>query len=241
MHLPTVGSTNAAAFEHHQSGASAPFWITADQQTAGKGRHGRLWQSPPGTLSVSLLLGDPAPLAQLPQLAYVTALAMADAVEDVTVSGLVQLKWPNDLLIDGAKLCGILMEARGAAQGQLVVIGAGVNCLTGPKDLPYRSTSLLEQGFRVEPAILFAAFRQAMAQRLDDWGRGENFAAIKTAWQQRAIGIGANVTIELPLGRSISGTQLGLAPDGRLRVRGSGDTEQLVSAGDLFFPQTENE
>ena len=110
----TLGSTNAEALARARAGERGPLWITAARQTAGRGRRGNVWTSEPGNLYASLLLTDAAPAAHLPELCFVVALAVRDAVARRPRRSLraqLKLKWPNDLLLDGAKLAGILIEA----------------------------------------------------------------------------------------------------------------------------------
>ncbi len=109
----SLGSTNAEALARGRAGERGPLWITAARQTAGRGRRGNAWVSEPGNLYASLLLTDAAPAAQLPELCFVVALAVRDAVCMAAphLASPVKLKWPNDLLLDGAKVAGILIEA----------------------------------------------------------------------------------------------------------------------------------
>ena len=109
----TLGSTNAEALARARAGERGPLWITAARQTAGRGRRGNVWTSEPGNLYASLLLTDAAPPAHLPELASWSALAVLDAVARAAppLAPALKLKWPNDLLLDGAKLAGILIEA----------------------------------------------------------------------------------------------------------------------------------
>src|SRR5262249_16691285 len=109
----TVGSTNSEALAYARAGERGPLWITARAQTAGRGRRGRSWVSEPGTLFATLLLTDPAQPERAAQLSFVAALALHDAITTVapTLAPRLALKWPNDVLCDGAKLAGILIEA----------------------------------------------------------------------------------------------------------------------------------
>ena len=117
----TLGSTNAEALARARGGERGPLWITAVQQTAGRGRRGKAWVSEPGNFYASLLLTDAAPPAHLPELCFVAALAVRDAVCAAAprVAPQIKLKWPNDLLLQGAKLAGILIEAANAAAKSL--------------------------------------------------------------------------------------------------------------------------
>jgi BirA family biotin operon repressor/biotin-[acetyl-CoA-carboxylase] ligase len=235
-HHETIGSTNDTAILEYLAGSVAPFWITSDRQTAGKGRQGRHWQSPAGTLSATLLLSDVAPTSNLPQLAFVTSLAMAEAIEAETVLQLVALKWPNDILIDGAKVCGILLETRQSGPDQCVAIGTGVNCQNEPHDVPYAVTSLREHGFTVAPLSLFHRYQQTIEKWLLIWDQGNGFAPVRHAWLERAHGLGHQITVTQPGVGLVEGRFDGLDAEGRLCLTTNKTSETLViSAGDVLF------
>ncbi len=126
-----LGSTNVEALALARQGERGPLWVTAERQTAGRGRRGRAWISEPGNLYASLLLTEPASSDHWPELSFVAALAIHDAVVDVAASlkPKLAIKWPNDLLLSGAKFAGILIEADG---GEAVAVGIGVNCASHP-------------------------------------------------------------------------------------------------------------
>src|SRR5262249_47085632 len=180
--LDTVGSTNAEALARARAGERGALWITARRQTAGRGRRGRVWVSEPGNLYASLLLSDPAPPQRAAELSLVAALALHDALaERAAILGpRLKLKWPNDVLCDGAKLAGILVEGESVPGRALVaVIGIGVNCAHHPADAAYPATSLAVAGALVTPESLVQALMPAMTARLAEWNRGEDFAAIR--------------------------------------------------------------
>ena len=139
----TLGSTNAEALALARAGERGPLWVTAARQTAGRGRRGNVWTSEPGNLYASLLLSDAAPAAHLPELCFVVALAVRDAVCAVAppLASKLKLKWPNDLLLDGAKLAGILIEAESVGGASATVAGIGVNCAHYPRDTGYPATA----------------------------------------------------------------------------------------------------
>src|SRR5215469_2812357 len=132
-----LGSTNAEALRLARQGERGPLWIAADRQTAGRGRRGRAWISPRGNLYASLLLTEPAAAEHWSQLSFVAALAMHDAVVEIAgdLKPLLTIKWPNDLLLAGAKLGGILIEAESGISA--VVVGIGVNCASHPADTEF--------------------------------------------------------------------------------------------------------
>ena len=136
----TLGSTNAEALARARAGERGPLWVTAARQTAGRGRRGNVWTSEPGNLYASLLLTDPAPPAHLPELCFVVALGVLDAVGEAApaLRDRLKLKWPNDLLLDGAKFAGILIEAETIGGVTAVAVGIGVNCAHHPRAWPIR-------------------------------------------------------------------------------------------------------
>src|SRR5258706_3706096 len=141
-----LGSTNAEVWHRAAKGEHGPLWTPADRQTAGRGRRGRAWISPPGNLHASLLLTQPAAAEHWPQLSFVAALAIHDAVVAVAdhLKPLLAIKWPNDVLLAGAKLAGILIEAESGTSA--VAVGIGVNCAFHPADTDFPTTDLAAAG-----------------------------------------------------------------------------------------------
>jgi len=234
--LDTVGSTNAEAFARARAGERGPLWIAARRQTAGRGRRGRAWVSEPGNLYASLLLTDPAPGQRAPELSLVAALALHDALAEraAILRPRLKLKWPNDVVCDGAKLAGILIEGESVPGGPLVVvIGMGINCAHCPSDTAYPATSLAAAGAPVAPADLMQALIRAMAARLWEWDRGENFAAIRAAWLERAAGLGAPARVRLPE-RELEGVAETLDEAGRLVLRLADGKTERIAAGEIF-------
>jgi len=231
----TLGSTNAEAMALARAGEAGPLWITAARQTAGRGRRGNAWTSEPGNLHASLLLADIGPAAHLPELCFVAALAVRDAVAAValTLAGRITLKWPNDLLLDGAKFCGILIEAETVRRRSVSVIGIGVNCAHFPGDTPYPATSLAAQGIAVEPAALLRALDRAMGTRLTQWNAGSGFAGVRADWLANAANLGAEIHVRLTE-RELTGTFETLDRMGRLMLRQSDGTLEAVTAGEVF-------
>lgn len=237
LSLAATPSTNDEALERARQGDSGKLWIVAGEQTSGRGRHGRTWASPPGNLYASLLLVEPCDLSQAPQLGFVTGLALYDAIGAVTglAAPRLALKWPNDLLIDGAKVSGILLEGHriGPSQTFAVVIGMGLNVGFAPSDTPYPATSLQQVAGPTEIGRVFASLSDAFAARLAQWDKGAGFARLREAWLARAAGIGERVTVRLPR-REARGTFAGMDTAGRLLLDGDAGRE-TIDAGDLFF------
>lgn len=224
LHLREVDSTNVRAQRLAVSGAPHGALVTASGQSAGHGRQGRSWVTPPGrALACSLVLREPPRL--LPMLA---ALAVADVADRFDAAGrAAAIKWPNDVLLDGRKVAGILAEGR--PQEGWVVLGIGINVAVAEDDLPPElrpvATSLGRAPSDVEPVLA------ALLERLEAW-----LAATPTE------AMNAYRTRDALAGREISwngghGTALGIADDGRLRVRpaDTGAPEQLLDAGEVHL------
>lgn len=244
IHLDNVDSTNADALRRARGGAWGPLWVVAATQTAGRGRRGRAWASPPGNLYASLLLVDPAPAPVAPQLAFVAGLAVHDACAALApgFGDALKLKWPNDLLCRGAKIAGILIEGEGGpaigaalavTAPAVVVIGIGVNCRHHPDAVEHPATDFAAQGAPLAASALLDALRRAMAARLAEWDRGAGFAAIRDAWLARAGGLGQAVRARLP-DREVSGIFEALDQAGRLILRLPDGRREVITAGEVF-------
>jgi len=232
----TVGSTNAEALALACAGECGPLWVTARRQTAGRGRRGRAFVSEPGNLFATLLLVDASAPDRAAELSFVASLALHDAVAEVAPALVprLQVKWPNDLLCDGAKCSGILVEGEsGAGRALVTVIGIGINCAHHPADTPYPATDLAASGAEVTPQMLFGALSRTMVRRLAEWARGDGFAATRSAWLARAAGLGDIVSIRFP-DRTLEGRFETLDASGRLVLRRPDGSLEHVTAGDMF-------
>lgn len=233
----TLPSTNAEALARARAGERGPLWITAARQTAGRGRRGKAWVSEPGNLYASLLLSDAAPPAHLPELCFVVALAVRDAVADVAsrLGSQLRLKWPNDLLLDGAKLAGILIEAESTGGVTAIAAGIGVNCAHHPENLAYPATSLAAHGASVTPDELMHALSRTMVARLAQWDRGANFAGVRAEWLNHAAGIGGDIHVRLA-DRELTGKFETLDALGRLMLRLPAGNLEAITIGEVFAP-----
>jgi BirA family transcriptional regulator, biotin operon repressor / biotin---[acetyl-CoA-carboxylase] ligase len=228
-----IGSTNDSAFELALRGANRA-WVVAREQTAGRGRHGRQWQSPPGNLYASLVLVDLIPQPKLPQVSFVAGVALAQAVRQLVPSpSRIRLKWPNDLLFDDRKLAGILIESRrlaGGARG--VVIGFGVNCQTHPEHLPYRAAHLGEAGARERSA---EAVLSVLSAHMVTWLHrlAQGFDAVRDTWLSLAAGLGEPIIVRTAAG-TFEGTFETIDATGRLVLRDQAGI-QMIEAGDVLL------
>jgi BirA family transcriptional regulator, biotin operon repressor / biotin---[acetyl-CoA-carboxylase] ligase len=244
--LAAIGSTNAQARLRAQRGERGPLWITATAQSEGRGRLGRTWISPPGNLYASLLLSDPSPFEHAPQLAFVAALALRDAIvgEAAALAPQLAFKWPNDLLLAGGKCAGILIEGEAAFDGEpqapkrlTVIVGIGVNCTSHPPRSSgtdsFPATDLQAHGAEITPAPLFRRLSATMCSRIAQWDRSHGFAAILADWLSSARGIGEQITVQNN-GAQTQGRFVGLDQAGRLLLELRNGTLTKISAGDVF-------
>jgi BirA family transcriptional regulator, biotin operon repressor / biotin---[acetyl-CoA-carboxylase] ligase len=197
----TIGSTNDAALAAARAGSSDRCWFVARAQTAGRGRQGRIWISPSGNLYASLLLLDAAPMGVAPQLGFVAGVALAHALRPlVAEDARLKLKWPNDILFDGAKLAGILLEGTSLPAGGFAsVIGIGVNCNSYPRDLTYPATALSQTGAAAATAQeVFLRLSGEIAHWLGVFAAGKGFSAIRREWLALAGGLGEPIKVATP-------------------------------------------
>lgn len=228
----TVGSTNAEALMLARAGARQPVWVTALRQTAGRGRRGREWDSPPGNLYATLLTIEPCAPEAAPQLSFVAGLALHDAIVEaaLTLALRLTLKWPNDLLLDRRKLAGILVEGERVADGTFVAaIGIGVNCASHPAAPAYPATDLASAAITLTPLELLEGLARAMNGRIDQWRR-DGFAAVRTDWLARSFGIGEAMHVRTP--EEIEGRFAGIDAQGRLLLETALGV-CTIAAGDL--------
>lgn len=231
-------STNDAALDRARAGDPGQLWIVADRQTSGRGRRGRVWVSETGNLFASALLIDPCEPMHLAELPFVAVTAARRAVAAHVARGdsRVKIKWPNDLLVDGRKVAGILLESTKIADGRTaVVVGIGINCKEAPAATETPATSLLACGCSVLPEMLFDDLAEALARMLATWETGFGFGAVRNEWLGHAVGLGGPIRV-----RRVDGEEHGIfeAIDtaGRLVLRTADGGRRTISAGDVFFP-----
>jgi BirA family biotin operon repressor/biotin-[acetyl-CoA-carboxylase] ligase len=230
-----LGSTSDRARELALSGDSGRIWIVADEQLAGRGRQGRVWASPPGNFYASALLIDPCEAEFAPQLGFVAGVAVRRAAADLGVEA--RLKWPNDLVADGAKLAGLLVEGvRPPGRRLATMIGIGVNVVSSPEGLAYPTTSLSQCAGAPRTA---RALLERLARRFDEalavWARGSGFARIRETWLASAAGLGGPIRVSNAHGAR-EGAFEGLDALGRLILNRNGVLETIESADITLIP-----
>lgn len=229
-------STNEEAKRLAEAGASHGAVIWAKQQTAGRGRMGRQWVSQEGNLFASILLTPECPLKEAAQVSFVAAVAALDAIEPLLPNGgELRCKWPNDLLWQGRKLGGILLESftAGPEDKLWVVVGLGVNVDSFPADTSILATSLKETGVEIISAkIVLSRFIHHFVARYDQWKK-RGFIGIRRAWLKQAWGKGERIRVSLP-GEEIEGVFKGIDEEGALILGLPGNKKRLIHAGDVF-------
>lgn len=225
--LDSVGSTNDEAARLADGGAPEGTVVWAREQHGGRGRRGRSWASPPGNLYSSTILRPECPAARAAELGFVAALAVGDLVPP---SRATRLKWPNDVLVDGGKIAGILLESAIAQDGRVehVVAGIGINVAFAPQlaEMRYPGASL---GGTVEAAL--EGLTRALATRLAQWRR-DGFGVVREAWLAQAGPLGAEVDVRLGEGL-VRGRFAGLDHEGALLLDTTKGPRKIVS-GELL-------
>lgn len=225
-HLAEVGSTNDWLLARAAT-LSDSHWVIADRQTAGRGRRGRAWGDGAGNLMTSVLVKASGPVQQL---SFVAALALHTALgPDVTGGPRLTLKWPNDLLLDGAKLSGILLERADTA----LVIGFGVNIASHPAEIDRPAISLAAAGLPTPlPTELLGRLAMAFTEYRALW-QSQGFDPIRTRWLAHAAGVGDRIAARLGT-ETLEGRFEGLEPDGALALRLDNGQLRPVHAGEVF-------
>lgn len=234
--LGEIDSTNAEARRRAEAGEAGPLWLVGLRQTAGRGRRGRAWETGEGNLAATYLFRTDKPPAEAAQVSFVAALAVADMLAEYVPASLVSLKWPNDPLLGGLKVSGILVESGSSPAGGLwIAVGIGVNLKRKPIDSERPATSIAT--YREIPPPHPTEAIEALAGAFERWCRAWTtlgFPAIADAWTARAHGLGEPCTARLGT-ETVEGIAEGLDADGALRLRLDDGRVRRITAGDVFF------
>ena len=225
-----TGSTNDDLASLAREGAPEGLWLRAERQLGGRGRQGREWHSPPGNLHASTLVrlrpGDPP----APTLALVAAVVLHEVACAFAGGAEIEIKWPNDLLVAGAKLSGILLERLTDA----VVVGFGVNLADHPDETARPATSFAALGAAPDPAQFLEALAASFARWLERW-RNEGLAPIRARWLAAAHPPGTALSTHTASGAWVEGLFDGLDESGALRLRLADGSLHVIHAGDVFL------
>ncbi|MGB1118040.1 MAG: biotin--[acetyl-CoA-carboxylase] ligase [Parvibaculales bacterium] len=237
LHFETVDSTNEEAKRLAAQSVMQPHWILADTQSAGRGRRGRAWQSPKGNLMTTIYLPGRIETVKAGQLSFVAGLALADTVASlIGPDGAVSIKWPNDVLVGGAKISGILLESGAASDAHLdwVCVGMGLNLAHYPDDTPYLATSIAAHtGRRPDNLSALEVLASAFDRYYRQWQQF-GFSVIVTKWRQQAHNLGREIVVRLEKSE-LTGVFEDIDDTGALILCTEDGARHIVSAGDVFF------
>jgi BirA family biotin operon repressor/biotin-[acetyl-CoA-carboxylase] ligase len=241
LRLESIDSTNEEAQRRIAVGCEVPLWIVAEEQSHGRGRAGRRWLSPKGNVYASLILRLSVKPAIAAQLSFVTALAAYEAIASHISSAQrpgLSLKWPNDVMLSGAKVAGILIESFASPRGDglTIIAGIGINVSVAPADTgrPVTTLGLGPEACAPVFATLAAAFETGLAR----WDAGAGFERIRQAWLGRAHSPGEAITVSLN-GSAIQGKFRGVDQGGGLLLETRPGVVITVNAGDIY-PSAQN-
>jgi BirA family biotin operon repressor/biotin-[acetyl-CoA-carboxylase] ligase len=227
-----VGSTNDEARALLAAGVNHGTVVWAESQTAGRGRLGRDWVSPPGNLYCSIILRPKIDQAHMSEISFVCALAVRDAIEPALPPDVpVQFKWPNDVLAGARKVAGILVEAEKLPDEArtALIVGIGINIVSAPRETDYPATCISAMTRAPRVSRLLTSLVAALDRRVELWTRS-GFAAIRQEWMDHAYGVGGQVTAS----NGISGTFTGLDETGAIIIASGSERHRLVSGSVRF-------
>jgi BirA family biotin operon repressor/biotin-[acetyl-CoA-carboxylase] ligase len=229
-----LDSTNEEACRLAEAGETGPLWLMAARQTAGRGRRGRAWDSGEGNLAATLLVWPEASQTVTGQLSFAVALAAAETIQHFAPTAAVTVKWPNDVLAEGRKIAGILLEGGPHKDNKAwLAIGIGINLARHPEGTAFPATSLPQLGLAppsCDQALRLLAAR--FAHWYDAWME-TGFETLRTAWLRRASGLGAPITAQLPH-ETRAGVFEGIDASGALLLREETGV-RAIAAGEVFF------
>jgi BirA family biotin operon repressor/biotin-[acetyl-CoA-carboxylase] ligase len=231
----SIGSTNAEAVRRAREGERGPVWFVTPKQTAGRGRRHRSWIAPPGNLASTVLeVMDVAPSVAA-TLGFAAGLALVEALRSAGSDTMgFSLKWPNDVMANGSKLAGILLEAETVGDRLAVVVGIGTNVVAAPDATHYPATSLNALGIDLRAEQLFTALSDSWTEFRGIWDEGRGFAEIRQRWLRHAAGRGKPVSVSSG-GSILTGTFETIDETGCMIVLTSDGRRVPVSAGDVYF------
>jgi len=250
-----VASTNDEARRLAQEGIAMPAWILADRQTAGRGRFKRAWVSSQGNFMASLLCApalpntekEPAkkPIECFVQIGFVAGLAVYDALHDLVASDKpackLSLKWPNDILLGGRKVAGILLETISTDKParDALAVGIGINLIDFPADMPYPATSLkAAAGIDITPAAVLARVAEHFDNWLGKWQK-QGFLALREVWLARAHGLNDSLQVQLA-DKTIEDIFKTVTQTGQLVLEDAEGQSQSIASGDIYFTPRPN-
>jgi len=232
-----IDSTNDEARRLVEEGVAGDFIVWSKKQLKGKGRYGRQWISPEGNLYLSILLAQPIESSLAAQLSFVTAVAAGEALSSIVGADRIGYKWPNDVLLNGKKLAGILLESQSVASSTVLdflVIGIGINIKNFPEGTDYPATSMQAEGaVSIINDQMLDIFMQHFCYWRKQW-QERGFELIREMWLERAINRGQVITVNTPNER-LSGVFETLQADGSLELKLAGGQVCKIASGEVYF------
>ena len=230
IELNEIDSTNDELRRLAEKGAKHFTVVTAKKQTRGKGRYSRMWESPDGNLFLSILIRKPD-METAHQLSFVSAMAVLETVQTLLSNHEISVKWPNDVLVNGKKIAGILLESSTSHNKiDYIIIGFGVNV----KKSPDYATNMRELGYKGSFGQVKDTLIKEFKKFYEMW-QDENFGRISELWLRNAAYLGEKITVNLP-DSSLTGIFRGLTATGELRLE-TVDGEKIISSGDVYALQ----
>ncbi len=234
-----IDSTILEARRRAERGEVSPVWLIAKSQTAGRGRRGRTWTSHSGNLMATLLFNTEQPPQQIALLGFATGVALAETIDAIAGAGTAQLKWPNDVFINGAKVSGIMLDAGTLSGGESwVALAFGVNLADAPQNIDQATTCLRDLLPPDAPTPDPLEFFSLLRPRLESWAARidrEGFEPLRRAWLGRTYGMGSEARV-VQGETTLEGRIAGLSSRGELELD-TASGRRLVAAGDVFLPK----
>jgi BirA family biotin operon repressor/biotin-[acetyl-CoA-carboxylase] ligase len=233
-HFVEIDSTNAEAMRLAAAGERGPLWLWADRQLEGRGRRGRSWVSDTGNLYATLLLTLPMPAVAAGSLSVAVSLAVLATCRRFITSPAapLELKWPNDVLVDGKKVAGILVESTLRAESMVFAIGCGLNLGNAPSGTRYGATALADYGVHVLPRDTLESLAAEVDRVLEEWNAGAGFGELRRQWMQHAYGLGRVITVAVGTA-TVEGRFEGLSDNGGLVISNHAGLQEL-HAGEVI-------
>lgn len=232
----SIDSTNKEAIRKLQREDTSGLWITASEQTLGRGRTGRNWVSKPGNLYCSLIQKTDGDIQQSSQLTFVASLAVRETIAKFIDNEDVKCKWPNDILVRGNKISGILLESYSGNNGaHYMIIGIGINVAHHPDDTLYETTHInAETEHLFSHVDVFFILTHKMSEWIEAW-KLKGFEYIRESWLSNATGVGTKISVRLP-NEQFEGRFVDLDGSGALMLETDGEIKRIHS-GDVFFAE----
>lgn len=229
VYFEAIDSTNDHAKLLARDGAAEGTIVHAARQTAGRGRQGNTWESAEGNLFMSLILRPQLPAPLVGQLSFLVAVALAETVRDILPAAPVALKWPNDVLLAGRKMAGILLETEASGHRPAwVVAGIGVNV----KSAPENAASLAGYGAEITAAEVMQKLAAKIMALYALW-KDKGFAPVRAAWMQQAAYLNEDINVRLP-NETFRARFLGIDEDGALLAETPDGQRRHIASGEVF-------